>query len=183
MGAFVVARRRPHRAAERQRADASRHIGDVGHHGGRGGSAAGAGTDQRDRRNALAVDRDRVGDAHHLRDRGRFRHHGRMHALLNALCGAHGNAEQLDAITEFLGGAQILGLDRGNAFDIDRALRHLGAEGEARKDREFLRGIVTIDVERRVGFGIAEALRVLQTFGERRDLPAPSGSGCNCRCR
>ncbi len=80
------------RAAERLGADAARDVGDVGDHGRRGRRPAGARTDQRDRRNALAVDGHRIGDAHHLRDRGRFRHHGRMHALFDALGGAHRDA-------------------------------------------------------------------------------------------
>ena len=46
------------------------------------------GPDQRDRRDAVGVDGHGVGDAHHLRDRGVLRHHGRMHALLDALVGA-----------------------------------------------------------------------------------------------
>ena len=91
-----------------------------------------------------------------------------MHALLDALRGPHRDAEQLDAIAEFLRRAQIFRRDRGDAFDIDRALRHLGAEGEAGQDRQLLRGVVAVDVERRIGFGIAEALRVLQAFGERQ---------------
>ncbi len=76
--------------------------------------------------------------------------------------------EQLDAVAEFFGGAQILRRDRGDAFDIDRALRHLGAEGEAGQNRKLLRGVVAVDVERRIGLGITETLRVLQAFGERQ---------------
>ena len=72
---------------------------------------AGARADQRDRRNPLAVDRDCIGDAHHLRDRGGFRHHGGMHALLDARRGADRNAEQLDAVTEIGRGAQIFRRD------------------------------------------------------------------------
>src|SRR5215475_3756891 len=141
-------------------------VGDIGDHGGCGCGPARAGTNQRDRRNALAIDRDRVRHTHHLRDRRRFRHHGRVHALLDALCRAYRDAKQLDAVAEVRGGAQILGRDGGNTFDMDRAFRNLRAEGEAREDGELLRGIVAIDVEGRIGFGIAETLRVLQAFGE-----------------
>src|SRR5215468_4422592 len=158
------------RAAKRRRADAARHIGDIRDHGGCGCSPARAGADQRDRRNALAVDGHSVGHAHHLGNRGGLRHHRRMYALLDPLGGAHGHAEKLDAIAELFCGAKVFRLDRGNAFDVDRALRHLGAEGEAREDRKFLRGVVAVDVERRVGLGIAEPLRVLQAFGKRQSL-------------
>ena len=76
--------------------------------------------------------------------------------------------KQLDPIAEFLRGAQIFRRDRGDAFDIDRALGNLGAEREAGQDRKLLRGVVAIDVERRIGLGIAEPLRVLQAFGKRQ---------------
>ena len=79
----------------------------------------------------------------------------------------HRDAEQLHAIAEFVGGGKIGRRNRGNAFDIDRALVDLGAEGEARQDRELLRGVVALDVESRIGLGIAEPLRFLQTLGER----------------
>src|SRR6476469_7069003 len=93
-----------------------------------------------------------------------------MHALLDAFGGAHRDPKQFDAIAKLLRRAKILWLDRGYAFDIDRALRHLGAEREARQDRQLLRGIVAIDVKGWIGFGIAEPLRVLQAFGKRQAL-------------
>ena len=89
-----------------------------------------------------------------------------MHALLDALGGPHRDPEQFDAKAKFLRRAQIFRRDRGDAFDIDRALRDLGAEGEARQNGKLLRGVMAIDVERRVGLGIAQPLGVLQAFGE-----------------
>src|SRR5215510_2785184 len=100
------------RTAERRRADAARHIGDIGDHGGCGCSPTRAWADQRDRRNAFAVDGHSVGHAHHLRDRRGLRHHRRVHALLDPLGGTHGHAEKLDAIAEFFRRAQIFRLDR-----------------------------------------------------------------------
>src|SRR6266481_323735 len=91
-----------HRASERFGANAARNVGDVGDHGRCRRRSACARSDQRDRRNPLAVDRDRIGDAHHLRDRGGFRHHGRMHALFDALRGSHRDPKQFYAKTEFL---------------------------------------------------------------------------------
>src|SRR6476620_3560793 len=93
-----------------------------------------------------------------------------MHALLDGFGGADRDPKQFDAIAKLLRRAKILWLDRGYAFDIDRALRHLGAEREARQDRQLLRGIVAIDVKGWIGFGIAEPLRFLQAFGKRQAL-------------
>ncbi len=78
----------------------------------------------------------------------------------------HRDAQQLHAIAEFVRRRQIGGRNRGNAFDIDRALVDLGAERKARQDRELLRGVVTLDIETRIGLGIAQPLRLLQAFGE-----------------
>ena len=89
-----------------------------------------------------------------------------MHALFNALGGPHRNPEQLDPISEFLGGAQIFRLDRRDALHIDRALGDPGAKGETGEDCKFLRGIMSIDIERRIGLRITEPLRIFQAFGE-----------------
>src|SRR3984957_15539985 len=75
------------RAAERRRAHAAGDIRQIGHHGGSRRHAAGAGADQRDRREPFGIDRHRVGHAHDLRDGGILRHHGRAHPLLAALLG------------------------------------------------------------------------------------------------
>ena len=55
----------------------------------------------------IGLDRHRVGDAVHLRDDRCGRHHGRVHALLDAALGALRDAEQLDAVAEFVGRADI----------------------------------------------------------------------------
>ncbi len=154
------------RTAERRHPHAAGDIADIGNHRRGGRHSARAGTDQRDRRDALGIERDGVGHAHHLRDRGFLRHHGRMHALLDAAVGLHRNAEQLDAIAKLVGGREIGRLDRGNALDIDRIGIDFGAERDRRQDRELLRGIEALDIESRIGLGIAEPLRILQAFGE-----------------
>ncbi|MGY4288677.1 hypothetical protein ACVWXO_007897 [Bradyrhizobium sp. LM2.7] len=89
-----------------------------------------------------------------------------MHALLDARGGAHGNAEQLDAITEIGGRTQIFRRDGRDTFDIHRALSNFRAEGEAGENGELLCGVVAVDVEGRIGLGIAEPLRILQAFGK-----------------
>src|SRR4051812_25613389 len=93
-----------------------------------------------------------------------------MHTLLDALGGAHRDAEQFYPVAEICRGAQVGRRDGGDAFDIHSALRDLGAEGETGEDRKLLRGVVTVDVEGRVGLGVTETLRVLQAFGERQAL-------------
>src|ERR1700704_3062493 len=60
-------RRRP---SERLGADAACDVGDIGDHGRCRRRSACARADQRDRRNPLAVNGHRIGDAHYLRDRG-----------------------------------------------------------------------------------------------------------------
>ena len=156
-------RRRP---AEWCGAKAARNVGDVGDHRGRGRHAAGARPDQSDRRNGFGVHRDRIGYAHHLGDRGILRNHRRVHALLDALLGAHRDAEQFYAIAELVGGVEIGRRDGGDAFDVDRLRIDARAEGQARQDRELLRGVVTFDVKRRIGLRIAQPLRLLEAFGE-----------------
>src|SRR3954463_12782870 len=93
-----------------------------------------------------------------------------MHALLDALRGPHRDAQQFYAIAEVLRRAQVSWRDRRDALHIDRALRDLGAEGEAGQDRKFLRGVVTVDVKRWIGLGITQTLRIFQAFGERQAL-------------
>ena len=116
----------------------------------------------------IGVDRDRIGDAHHLRDGGVFRHHGQVHALLAP--SVLTDPEQLHAVAELVGPGEVLGGDRGNAFHVDGALLDLGAEGEAGQDRELLRRIMTFNVEGGVGLGVAEPLRLLQAVGKGKLL-------------
>jgi len=44
-----------------------------------------------------------------------------MHALLDAALGARGDAEQLDAVAEIVGGLDVRGRDGLDAFDIDQS--------------------------------------------------------------
>src|SRR3979411_3207320 len=93
-----------------------------------------------------------------------------MYGLFEALGGPHSDPEQLDAIAEFFRGAQVFRRDGRNSFDVNRALRDLGAKCEAGKNCKLLRGVVAVDVERRISLGITKALRVLQAFGERQSF-------------
>jgi len=64
-----------------------------------------------------------------------------MHALLDAALGARGDAEQLDAVAEIVGGLDVGGRDVFDALDIDRLERGAGAEGERGQKRKLVRGV------------------------------------------
>ncbi len=72
------------RTSEWRRVYAARDIGKIGDHRRCGRRTAGAGTDQRDRRQSFGVDGHGVSHTHDLGDGGILTHHGRMHALLDA---------------------------------------------------------------------------------------------------
>ncbi len=91
------------------------------------------------------------------------------------LCGAHRDAEQLHPVAELARRFEILRGDRRDALDEHRLRIDLGAEGDAREDRELLGGVEALDVEGRIGLGIAEALGILETVGERQLLLLHAG--------
>ena len=95
-----------------------------------------------------------------------LRHHGRVHALLDAALGEQGHAEQLDAVAEVLGGLDV-GLGDGlDALHVDLVEGDAGAEGEAGQQRKLVGGIEAADVEGRIGLGVALGLRFLEHVGE-----------------
>ena len=171
--AAVSSRRRGQ--AEGRPSGAARDVGDVGDDGGGGGVAAGAGADQRQLAHRVGIDGDGVGHAHHLRDGEDF---GTMVGWTRCsmpVARALGDAEQLDAVAEFVGHLQVERRDRRDALDMDRLGVDLGAEGEARQDGELVGGVEAVDVEGRVGLRIAEALRVLQAVVEGQPLQLHAG--------
>ncbi len=95
-----------------------------------------------------------------------------MHPQFDAGRRAPGDAEQLDPVTKFLGVADILLGEPGNALGIGLVELHRNAVGDRRHDGELVRGIHTLDVEGRVGFRIAEALRLGEHVFEARTLLA-----------
>ena len=162
---------------------AARHVGDVGDHRRGGRVAAGAGPDSVSSLTASASIATALVTPITCAMAEVRRHHGRVHALLDAAFGALGDAEQLDAVAEFVGHREIERRDGGDAFDIDRVGVDLRAEGEAGQDGELVRRVVALDVEGRVGLGIAEPLRILEAVVEGQALRPPCASGCSCRCR
>ena len=128
------------------------------------------GPDQRQRADRVAVDRDGVEHAHCLRERLGLGDHRRMHALLDAVLGALGDAEQFDAEAEFVGGGEIGERNRLDALDRNRRGVDARAEGERGENRELVSGVETADVECRVGLGVAELLRLGEADLERQPL-------------
>ncbi len=106
-----------------------------------------------------------------------------MHALLDAMRRALGDAEQLDAEAELVGRGEIGERDRLDALDRHGRGVDLRAEGERGEDGELMGGVEAADVEGRVGLGVAEPLRLGEADVERQVAPSPSATGCSCRCR
>ena len=98
-----------------------------------------------------------------------------MHAQLDALGGALGDAQQLDAVAQLLGVADVRRLQLGDAFHVRLVELHRDAEGDGAHDGRLVRGVDAFDVEGRVGLGVAAALRVLQRLLERDALVAHLG--------
>ena len=93
-----------------------------------------------------------------------------MDAQFDALGRAPREAEQLDAVAEFLGVGDVLGLEFGDAFDVRALELHRNAERDGREQRDLVPGVDALDVERRIGFRVAEPLRFGQ-HGRRTASP------------
>ena len=106
-------------------------VDQIAHDRRRGRSAAGARPDQHHVADEIAIDGDAVRHAINFGDRRVLRHHGRVHALLDAALSAERDAEQLDAISEIAGSFDIGGRDRFDPLDIDGLEARARAEGEA----------------------------------------------------
>src|SRR6516165_5106899 len=122
--------------------------------------------DQHERAHKVSVNADAVRHAVDRSDDRIFRHHGRMHTLLDAAVGARGDAEQLDAVAEIVGGFDV---GRGNVLDpldIDGVERRAHSEGERGQQRKFVRSVEAADVKGWIGLGIAAGLRLFQDLGE-----------------
>ena len=87
------------------------------------------------------------------------------------------DAEQLDAVAELLGVADVGRLQLGDAFDVRLVELHRHAERDGAHDRRLVRGVDAFDVEGRVGLGIAQALRLLQHGVEVQPLGAHLATG------
>src|SRR5947208_1681271 len=121
---------------------------------------------QHDSPDKIAFGDDRVEDTLDRGDRRLARHHAGMDALFEPVIGQPRNAEQLDAVAEFLGEIDVEPRDVADPLGIDAAEIDRAAKGDAREDRELVRGIDTVDVEAWIGFGITELLRLGEDLGK-----------------
>ena len=174
-GRFLARWRAGRRSPERRGAHAACNVADVGNDRRGGSASAGARTHERDGRHSIGVYGHRVGHAHDLRDRGILWHHGRMHALLDALLGLDCDTQELDAVSKLVRPGEILGSDRGDALHVDRTLIGFGPERQACQDCELLRRVMAFDVEARISLGVAEPLRLPQALGKRHLLLLHAG--------
>jgi hypothetical protein len=85
---------------------------------------------------------------------------------------ALGDAQQLDAVAQLFGIADVGRLQRGDAFDVGLVELHRDAERDGAHDRGLVRGVHAFDVEGRVGLGITQLLRLLQHGAEVQALGA-----------
>ncbi len=112
-------------------------------------------------------------------DQARGRDQGRVHAQLDAFAGgsrrAAGDAQQLDAVAQLFGVADVHCLQLADAFHVGLVELHRDAEGNRRHDGQLVRGIHAFDVEGRIGLGVAQRLRLRQHGGEVQSLVAHLG--------
>ena len=95
-----------------------------------------------------------------------------MHAQLDSLRGVLGDSQQLDAVAELLGIADVRLSELRDSFPVALVELHRDAEGDRRHDGELVRGVHALDVEGRIRLGIAAFLRLLQHRRERKPLVA-----------
>ena len=145
----------------------ARDVDDVARHRRRGGVAACSRSDQCQFPDRVALDRNRIEHAHGLGERRALGDHRRMHALLDAMRGSFGDAQELYAKAQFVGGAQVGERDGLDSFDRNRARVDLRPEGERGQDGELVRGVEAADVKGRIGLRIAKPLSFAEADLER----------------
>src|SRR5262249_19426557 len=111
----------------------------------------------------------------HVGDQPSRGNQGRMHPQLDAAGLALGDAEELDAVAQFLGITDVLAGELRDAFGVDRRELHLDTNSDGRHDGELVRLVHALNVEGRVGHGIAPLLRLTENVRETRPLLAHFG--------
>ena len=120
----------------------------------------------------IAMDHDRVHGAFNVGDQALGRHQAGVHAQLHALRYALGDTQQLDAVAQLLGIANIGSAELGNALNVSLVKLHRDAERDGAHQRGLVRGVHAFDVEGRVGFGVTQALGLFQHHGKVQALVA-----------
>ncbi len=142
------------------------HVDQVTYHRRRCWLHAGASAVVQGRTGGVAVDHDCVHHAIDVGDQAVGRDQRRVHAQLDALGGATGHAQVLDAVAQRFGVVHVSGGQLGDAFGVGLVELQRDAKGDGRQDGQLVRGIDAFDVEGRVGFGIAQRLGFGQHVGE-----------------
>ncbi|MDT4853606.1 hypothetical protein FQZ97_878770 [compost metagenome] len=148
------------------------HVDQVGNHGRGGRLGTGALAVVQRSAHGVALHQYGVHRAFDVGDQAGGGHQRRMHAQLHAVIAAAGDAEQLDAVAQFLGVLDIGGGQLGNAFHVRAVELHRHAERDRAHQRDLVRGIDALDVKRGIGLGVAQLLRFLQDRVEIQALVA-----------
>ena len=98
-----------------------------------------------------------------------------VHAQLDAARHALGDAQQLDAVTELLGIADVLRSQVRDAFNMCLVELHRNAKGNRAHDRGLVRRVHAFDVKGGVGFGVTQGLRFFQHHVKVQALVAHLG--------
>jgi hypothetical protein len=83
-----------------------------------------------------------------------------------------GDAQQLDAVAQLFGVADVGRLQLGDAFHVGLVELHRHAKGDGAHQRGLVRSVHAFDVEGGVGFGVTQALRFFQHHAEVQALGA-----------
>jgi hypothetical protein len=148
----------------------ARDVHQVGDHGAGRGFAAGALAVVQRGADGVALHHHGVHRAFDVGDQALAGHQRGVHTQLDARVAAAGDAQQLDAVAQLFGVADVGRLQRGDALDMRLVELHRNAEGDGRHDGRLVRGVDTFDVEGGVGLGITQALRLLQHDAEVQPL-------------
>ena len=85
------------------------------------------------------------------------------------------HTQQLDAVAELVGVADVGRLQLGDAFDVGAIKLHRHAEGDRTHDRDLVGGVYAFDVERGIGLRVTQALGLREHLGKVRSLGAHLG--------
>ena len=150
-------------------------VHQVGDHGAGGGLRARTLAVVQRGAHGVALHHHGVHRAFHIGNQALGRHQAGVHAQLDALLGALGDAQQLDAVTQLLGVLDVGRTQFGDAFDVGLVELHRNAESDGRHDGGLVRGVHAFDVEGRIGLGIAQALGFLEHYFKVQALVAHLG--------
>src|SRR5450830_1614010 len=137
-------------------------VDQIGNHGAGGGLGAGALAVVQRGAHGIALHHHGVHGAFDVGDQALGRHQAGVHAQLDAVGSTLGDAQQLDAVAELLGVADVGRREAGDAFDIGLVELHRDAESDGAHQGGLVGRIHAFDVEGGVGLGVAQALGLFE---------------------